>query len=318
MSVRKLSQVDLNLLIALDVLLRERNVTLAGRQIGLSQPAMSAALAKLRELFDDALLVRVGRSYRLTPLAQGLAEPLQAALTAVQRTLDHDIKFEPATSTRTFSLAMSDHLLVVFCPQLVARMRQLAPGVRLHTQPVTPDIGAILAARRVDLSIQPANLVRDCGLQRLFEDRWICAAWRGNQAIKGHITREQLCSLPHASFGVTRVPLAEQLLSPPLARTPNIQVIARNFVSLPFMLRGTDLIALIQYSLGKWAEEVAEIRLIELPIPTAALEFEMSWNPANNTDPAHRWLRGVIAELAQSVFDFRAGSPTRIPRSSGA
>ena len=297
----KLSQVDLNLLVALDALLRERNVTLAGKQIGLSQPAMSAALARLRGIFNDRLFERVAGSYRLTPVAESLAEPLQVALQAVQRTLDYNATFDPNTSKQHFRIAVSDHLLLVLCPQLIQRLQQLAPAVQLHTQPVTHEAGAQLAARKLDLSIQPANLLRDTESQVLFEDRWVCAVWRGNPHVKGHITAEQLYTMPHASFQVSRTPLAEQLLTPPLARAPNVHVTTSSFVSLPFMLRGTPLIALIQRSLGERVQSLAEIRLLELPVPVAALVFEMSWNPMFTADPAHAWLRSMIAELSEPI-----------------
>ena len=298
----KLSQVDLNLLVALDALLRTRNVTQAGREIGLSQPAMSAALARLRHMFDDRLFERVGGEYRLTQLAEALADPLQAALGAVQRTLDHKAHFDPRESTRVFKLAVSDHLLLVLCPQLICRLNELAPGVVVHTYPVTPDVGAQIAARRIDLSIQPANLVEDCASSLLFEDRWICAAWTKNAALRDGLTKEKLCTLPHASFGPGPVPLAEQLITPPLGTKPDVHVITRSFACLPFMLPGTGLVAVIQRSLGEWASRQAEIQVHELPIPTPRLLFEMSWNPAFSADLALTWLRSVVSEVAQSSF----------------
>jgi LysR family transcriptional regulator, nod-box dependent transcriptional activator len=298
----KLSQVDLNLLVALDALLRTRNVTQAGREIGLSQPAMSAALSRLRHMFGDRLFERVGGEYRLTPLAEALADPLQAALGAVQRTLEHKAHFDPARSTRCFKLALSDHLLLVLCPQLIVRLNELAPNIVVHTYPVTPDVGAHIGARRIDLSIQPANLVEDCASAPLFEDRWICAAWSKNPELREGLTKEKLYALPHASFGPGPVPLAEQLITPPLGTKPNIQVITRSFACLPFMLPGTGLIAVIQRSLGEWARRQADIQMMELPIPTPRLTFEMSWNAAFSADLALTWLRNVVSEVVAESF----------------
>jgi DNA-binding transcriptional LysR family regulator len=296
----KLSQVDLNLLVALDALLRERNVTRAGRQIGLSQPAMSAALSHLRDLFGDKLFERVGSEHRLTPFAEALAEPLQVALAAIERTLDRDASFDPKTAARRFRLAMSDHLMLVLCPALVQRVHQLAPGIELHVQQVTPEIGKHLAARRVELSIQPHHLVTGVHAEPLYEDTWTCAVWRGNDAVKAKLTAEQLCSLPHVSFISGPTSLAERLITPHLGKRPLVQVTTQSFVPLPFMLRGTQRIALIQRSLGAYVQEIADIRLLELPIPVPAVVFEMSWNPLYSTDPAHTWLRGVISEVAKT------------------
>jgi LysR family transcriptional regulator, nod-box dependent transcriptional activator len=298
----KLSQVDLNLLVALDALLRTRNVTQAGREIGLSQPAMSAALSRLRHMFDDRLFERMGGEYRLTPLAEALGEPLQAALGAVQRTLDHKSQFDPARSNRCFKLAVSDHLLLVLCPQLIGRLNELAPGVVVHTYPVTPDVGTHIAARRIDLSIQPANMVGDCASAQLFEDSWICAAWSKNPNLRDGLTKEKLHALPHASFGLGPVPLAQQLITPPLGAKPNIHVVTRSFACLPFMLPNTSLIAVIQRSLGEWASRQTDIRVHELPFPTPRLLFEMSWNAAFSSDLALTWLRGVVTEVVGSAF----------------
>jgi LysR family transcriptional regulator, nod-box dependent transcriptional activator len=299
----KLSQVDLNLLVALDALLRERNVTLAGKRLGLGQSAMSAALARLRDMFQDELLERVGRTYRLTPAADALTEPLQAALEAVQRTLDRNATFDASTSKRRFRIAMSDHLLVCLYPGLVERVRRQAPYVQLHAQPVTPEIGTHLAARKLDLSIQPANLVREARSQAVLEDRWICAVWRDNHLVKKRLTREQLRDLPHASFSVAHTPLAEQVLAPVLGTPPTVHVTTGSFVSLPFLLRGTTLIALMQQTLAERLRAVAELRVLELPIETPPLIFEMSWNPILTGDPAHTWLRDVVSELG--AFDPR-------------
>jgi DNA-binding transcriptional LysR family regulator len=298
----KLSQVDLNLLVALDALLRARNVTQAGREIGLSQPAMSATLARLRQLFNDRLFERYGGEYRLTPLAEALAEPLQAALGAMQCTLDHKAHFDPALSTRCFKLAFSDHLLLVLCPQLIGRLNELAPGIVLHTYPVTPDVGAQIAARRIDLSIQPANMVADCASTQLFEDKWICAAWSKNPALRDGLTMDKLCALPHASFGLGSSPLAEQLITPHLGKKLNIHVVTRSFACLPFMLPGTDLIAVIQRSLGEWARRHADIQLFEPPIPMPRLLFEMSWNAAVSSDQALTWLRRAVKEVVKTAF----------------
>lgn len=298
----KLSQVDLNLLVALDALLRTRNVTQAGREIGVSQPAMSASLARLRHMFDDRLFERVAGEYRLTPLAEALGEPLQAALGAVQRTLDHKAQFDPARSSRCFKLAVSDHLLSVLCPQLIGRLNALAPGVVVHTYPVTPEVGAQIAARRIDLSIQPANMVDDCASAQLFEDRWVCAAWREHPDLRDGLTIDKLQALPHASFGLGPAPLAQQLITPPLGAKPNVRVVTRSFACLPFMLPGTALVAIIQRSLGQWASRHAAIQLHELPFPTPRLLFEMSWNPAFTSDLALTWLRSVVAEVVESSF----------------
>ena len=195
---------------------------------------------------------------------------------------------------------MSDHLLLVLCPPLVRRLHRLAPGIELQVQQITPEIAKHLALRRVDLSIQPTNLVRGADNQTLYQDSWVCAVWRGNDAVQSTITREQLGTLPHVSFASTRTPLAEQLIAPHLGKKPVVQVTTQSFVPLAFLLRETQMIALIPRSLATHVQAMADIRVLELPIPTLPLVFDMSWNPLYTTDAAHTWLRGVIAEVAQT------------------
>src|ERR1051325_10344870 len=126
-----LAQLNVNLLVALDALLRERNLTRAGREIGLSQPAMSAALSQLRQIFADRLLVRVGRGYELTKLAGDLAAPLRRALVLLEHAIAAPGAFDPATADREFSIAVSDYVLMRMVPSLIATMAAKAPRVRL-------------------------------------------------------------------------------------------------------------------------------------------------------------------------------------------
>jgi len=279
-----LTNVDLNLLVALEALLRERNVTRAGRLVGLSQPAMSATLARLRALFEDPLLARVGREYRLTPRANELVEPLRSALEAVERTLQRSAPFDPATAKRRFRIAVSDHLMVVVLPPLVQHLREVAPGIQLHVRQVTPEISKDLNARRVDLSLQPSGLLPDVATQDLFVDRWVC---------------EQLCSLPHASFSLGRTSLAERYLEPHLSQPLNVAVTCQSFTSLPFLVRGTQMVTLVQHTLAARVQGEAEVRLLEPPVPITRLMIAMCWSSACTTDPAHTWLRQTVADIAK-------------------
>src|SRR5262249_32664280 len=126
-----------------------------------------------------------------------------------------------------------------------------------------------------------------------------CAVWRDNPLVKKRITREQLKELPQASFVAVHTPLAEQFLAPVLGTTPSVQVMTGSFVSLPFLLRGTSLIAVMQRSLAQRLQAVAELRIVELPFAAAPLIFEMSWNPIFTGDPAHSWLRDLVSEVGQ-------------------
>src|SRR5689334_14098640 len=146
------ASIDLNLLAALDALLAERNVTRAGRRLGLSQPAMSEALARLRRHFGDELLVRVGNRYELTPLAVGLVDRVQAAVAGVERVFSAAPEFDPADSTREFTLLVSDYATSVLGPPLAAAFARSAPHARLRLCPHRPEdvTGAAERLRGVD------------------------------------------------------------------------------------------------------------------------------------------------------------------------
>jgi LysR family transcriptional regulator, nod-box dependent transcriptional activator len=295
-----LSRVDLNLLVALDALIRERNVTRAGRRVGLSQPAMSAALGRLRTLFADPLLERVGRDYRLTPLALDLSEPLQQILVSIERTLDHNTPFEPSEARRSFRIAASDYVICVLLKPLVEHIADVAPGIKVHIQRSETSTAKHLAARHIDLSIQPAGTHRSFETQKLFSDRWMCAIWRGNDEVGDQLSVEQLASLRHATYSLAPYgfTLAERCVAS-LARQLRVQVTSESFLALPLLVRGTRLVALIQSRLGEQLKDTAELRLLEPPVPIDPLVMSMWWNALYNGDAAHTWLRTKIVEVAQ-------------------
>jgi DNA-binding transcriptional LysR family regulator len=293
-----LKDVDLNLLVALDALLRERSVTQAGRQMGLSQPSMSAALSRLRELLGDPLLERAGREYRLTPFARDLRAPLSALLSSIERTLESGKTFDPTAAQRRFKIACSDYVSCVLFEPLIERLTQSWPGIRIHLQPFDRGLSSQLTSRRVDLSIQPPGFVEGCASQRLFQDEWVCAVWRGHPDIGDQITREQLYSLPHASFSLGVGSLAEYHLATP-AHSVHVHVTSVSFVALPFLVRGTRLVTMIQRRLAAKLQDSAEIRVLEMPVEVPTIDVSMWWDPTVG-DSGHAWLRGVIAETAQA------------------
>lgn len=295
----KLSQIDLNLLVALDAIIKERSVTRAGKIVGLSQPAMSAALARLRSLLGDPLLERVGRDYRLTPLAVQLAEPVQTILADIERTLDRKSTFDPESSERVFRIAGSDYMTITVFQPLVSYVSRVAPGVQLRFQRAGNNTGRMLATRDIDISVQPADSHRELTSQHLFADRFVCATWSGNTEIGSALTQAQFCQLGHVSY--SHPPYGFNLLdhfAGPIARTLRIQAMTDSFLDLPFLLRGTNLIALVQERLGARLQGAADVRLLECPVTLTPLNISMWWNSLYDNDLGHTWLRGAILEAA--------------------
>src|SRR6266542_2632100 len=170
-----LTELDLNLLVALEALLVERNVTKAGERIGLSQPGMSAALSRLRRHFDDELLVRVGRDYELTPLAQELCGPLEELIADMERVLDQRATFDPSTATRTFKICLSDYAMLVLVHPLLERLECEASGIDVQFHPLELAPTVEEPPRDVDLTIIPSAYPTAGELEELFTDRWVVA-----------------------------------------------------------------------------------------------------------------------------------------------
>jgi DNA-binding transcriptional LysR family regulator len=299
-----LSTIDLNLLVALDAIIKERSVTRAGKIIGLSQPAMSNTLARLREMFGDPLLDRVGRDYQLTPLALQLAEPLQAILTDLERTLDLQPTFDPASSRRVFTIAGSDNMTTAVFQPLLTRVSHDAPGVRLRFRHSGRDTAQQLAARGVDLSIQPAHSHRDFSSHHLFSDRFVCAIWTGNTEVTDVLSEAQFCRLGHVSYSYPPYDFCLlDYFAGPIARTLRIQATTDCFMELPFLLRGTNMIALVQEGLARRLERAANVRILECPVKLAPLRVSMWWNPLYEVDVGHAWLRATLIESVTQRAD---------------
>lgn len=300
-----LSHLDLNLLVALDALLIERNVTRAGQRIGLSQPTTSRALARLRRTLDDPLLVRVGRDMQLTPRAARLAPRVREILELTERAMEDRSDFDPATHARGFSVSCSDYVTLVLMCRVVETLATQGPNVELHLVPRSADARGLLRRAEVDIVIEPAALMNGKGLKSraLFTDRWRCAVWSGSKLARGRLDAKRFVAAPYLTYtlGTGRITnLADRLLAEQgIDREP--RVTTENFALVPFLLRGTEMISLV-LERGVMAFGVGiDITLRRSPIELPMLVETMYWNPRNATDPAHAWLRDVIASVAQDL-----------------
>lgn len=263
---------------------------------------MSAALARLRGIFDDPLLVRVGREYRLTPLARELAQPLHVALSSLERTLRRDAAFDPASAEREFRIAASDATLILLLRPLVERLSNIAPGIRLHLRLADSHVPRRLASGEIDLSIQPAGVLTKLPSQDLFSDRWVCAVWRGNTSVGDQITRQQWASLPHASYGVGRSGMfLGDFQFGKLASERSRTLICESFLALPLMLRGTQLVATLPSRLAALLQPAADLRVVGLPFESPVFVETMAWSPLVSQDAGHQWLRAQLLELAHEL-----------------
>jgi|SRR5579864_36999 len=299
----ELRRFDLNLLVALHALLYFRNVTRAAEHVGLSQPAMSRELSQLRQVFGDELLVRVGREYRLTTLARELIEPLGQVIASIEGAVARRPSFDPAVETRSFSIGMTDYGLLLLLHPLLQRLGREAPHMTVHHHPTEADPAEMLNAGRVDLVLEPREyLAPGFPSQVLLEDRWMCAVWDGHPEIGDSLTRELFERLPRLAFGVgtTGPTSTAELHYQRLGVGGQVMTTVNSFALLPFLLRGTHQVTLIQERLAHRLQDATHIKLLEPPLPIPPLVVTMFWSGVNDADPAHAWLRATLADVARN------------------
>jgi len=292
-----LRNLDLNLLLTLDVLLQEKNVTRAASRLGVTQPAVSAALGRLRRHFGDELLRRSGNRYEMTPLAEQLAATTGAALLGVRRVFEATPTFDPVTADREFTIIMSDYSAIVLGDHLATAIEREAPGVRLRLQEQGAEAvnHPMETLRSVDGMVLPHGFLTDIPVLDLFEDSWVCVVAAENSQVGDDLTLEELGELPWVvtyNAPTAFTPAVRQLQM--LGVEPRVQVVVESFSAVPFMVAGTNRVALMQGMLAERLAPSAKVRILPCPWEVVPLAEGFWWHPMQQSDPAHLWLRAVI------------------------
>ncbi|CAJ1510060.1 LysR family transcriptional regulator [[Mycobacterium] burgundiense] len=301
-----LRRIDLNLLVAFEVLVTERSVTRAATRLSVGQSAMSSTLARLRKLLGDPVLVKDGRGLVATPLAESLLTPVRDILGNIEQVLSQRDNFDPTTDARTFSVLVTNyHLTYTFLLPLLARLDVEAPRVRLHIEPTGDDFADRLRRHEVDLLITPRELFpdhRDLPHRALFSDGLVVAVDRDHPEIGDEITYEQFCSLPYIATWMGQHPSLSELQLDHLGVPRNVEV-TTEFGIACFLLQGTRLITVVHERLANMVADTANLRLLRPPIEGLQPVTEiMVWTNRTDGDAAHRWLRQRLLELAAEVM----------------
>lgn len=298
-------QLDLNLLVALDALLTERSITEAGRRLHITQSAMSGSLARLREYFGDELLVQIGRKMVPTPLAETLAEPVREILLKVKATVETKPGFDPATSTRRFSLMMSDYVSTVLINEVLQHIERTAPHVSFEI--VSNDMtspGEALEHGDIDLLIMPRDhLSKAHPYEVLFADGYACVVWNENPAVKGPISQQEYLQLGHVCVQLSRgrAPVLDEWFLSRLGVNRRIDVIAMNFNAVPQYIVGTHRIGTIHRRMARYYSRYLPLRVIPCPYDIPPIVEAMQWHKYFDRDPGLAWLRGILKEVSAAL-----------------
>jgi DNA-binding transcriptional LysR family regulator len=308
---------DLNLLIALRALLEQRNLTRAGAQLGVGQPAMSVALGRLRQHYGDELLTRVGRDYELTPLARTLLPEVERAIPLIERALRLE-DAAPMASVKTFDVALSDYAATLLEPYLRRAFtdRSAEAWVRLH--PVPEDMHLRQQGLlEFDVMVAPRGFGFAGESVELFHDRFVCVVDKEHPAlVNGELSLDAFRELDHAraAKGPGHLTPYERHLAELGIRT-NVRVTATGWLPLPFVVEGTDLVAIMPERLARQMTPIARIAVVEPPFGDVPLVEALWWHPSREADPSNRLLRQLIREAVASP-EFSGSASAGVIRSA--
>lgn len=296
-----LNDLDLNLLRVFHQLMLERRVSAAADSLGMSQPAVSGALKRLRELLDDDLFLRTGRGMQPTPLSEQLAEPVAAALATLRAALSRPAHFDPATAQRHFQLSLTDIGEIYFLPPLLARLNEVAPGIGITT--VRNTHGSLkeqMESGRVDLAIGllpqlQGNFFR----QRLFRQPYVLALRKDHPlARRKSLGVEDFRASEHVvvvASGTGHGEVDRVLERKKVLRKVRLSV--PHFVAVGHILEATDLVATLPERLAQRLTKPFGLRILPHPVKLPDAAIDLFWHAAMHRDPAHQWLRRTLFEL---------------------
>lgn len=297
--MKDIVDLNFNLILALEALLAEMNVTRAAERLNVTQPAMSRSLQKLREHLGDELLVRSGRGMVRTARAERIYVSLRHGLQALRRALNEETEFVPEQSSRIFRIATRDVMGVWLLPKLMAHVRQHAPAVSIHVGYAEMDLPSQLDSGALDLTIG-VGFQDAPGLKQrmLFRDQWVCLARKAHPTLDGELDLEQYIALPHAlcspkgeGIGVVDEALAK------LGHSRRVAFRTLYFIGAAMAVAQTDMILTMPRRAGEHLAAILDLRMYPPPLELPSLEIITVWHERMDDDPAHRWLRQSIAAI---------------------
>ncbi|MBT9595507.1 MAG: LysR family transcriptional regulator [Vitreoscilla sp.] len=296
----ELSDIDLNQLVLFQHLMVERRVSKVADKLGLTQPAVSNSLARMRRLFGDDLFVRTPSGMMPTPFAEQLSEPVGYALAMIHGGLNQQARFDPAQARRSVTIGMTDIGEIVFLPRLIERLTREAPGVSLNTVRNTAEtLRSDMESGKVDLAIGllPA-LTAGFFQRRLFEQRYVCLFRRGHPVDRKKLTLADFRAAEHlvvVSAGTGHGKVDELIQRAGIERV--VRVTVPHFVSVGHILQSSDLVATVPERLAQRLAEPFGLAYLPHPVKLPEIAINVFWHAKVHRSPASQWLRGVVFDL---------------------
>jgi DNA-binding transcriptional LysR family regulator len=291
---------DLNLLITLDALLTESSVARAAARMGVTPPAMSHALARLREALGDQILVRAGRALVPTPRAVAMRDRVRAVVDEARSVLAASAAGDLRSTRRTFTIRANEANAVMATGALLRRLHRRAPLLRLRFAPEGEEDVGELRDGRIDLDIgAQGDLGPEIKVQTLFEDDFVGVVRRDHPLARGRVTAARYAAAAHVAGsrrGRAQGPVDAALAALGLAR--EVALIVPGPLSALAIVADSDLVATVPASLARWGQRTLGLRVLKLPLSLPRMVLAQAWHPRLDADPAHRWLRACVVDCA--------------------
>lgn len=300
----RFNKLDLNLLVALNALLTERSITRAAERLHLSQSAMSNSLGRLRDYFEDDLLVQVGRQMEPTPRAETLREAVRDVLLRIETSVAAQPRFDCTTSDREFRLFVSDYSMAVLIPHALELAAKRGSKVRFNLLPQVNNPGRPLEHGEADLLVIPkVYCLPEHPTEIVFEDGFVCVVWSGSQHANAPMTFERYAAAAHAVMvpAAATQPAFESWFVERYGLSRRIELRTYSFSALPLLVVGTELVATVHARLARLLAPSLPLRLLPLPLPMPPFEQAMQWHKYRSTDPGLIWLRELLQQAAHAM-----------------
>jgi DNA-binding transcriptional LysR family regulator len=311
-----LKDIDLNLLVVFNQLLIERGVSKVAVRLGLSQPAVSNALARLRKLTGDALFLRTTKGMEPTPFAQQLAEPIACALGLIHSAVNQRTSFDPATARRSFTVGMTDIGEIYFLPDLMEELAKVAPGVVMSTvRNTTVNLRDEMEAGHIDLAIGLLPQLKAGFFQRrLFRQRYVCMFRQGHALARRRVSLAEFAQAKHVvvvSEGTGHGKVDELLERGGVAR--HVLLTVPHFVAVGHILQHSDLVATVPERLAQALAGPFGLAYARHPAPLPEIAINMFWHAKYQKDPANEWLRSLVFRVHADRPSATRSSPRTLP-----